>query len=166
MTEWDIRVEYQEPLKAVYAHAFSETPEDDASKILHAWAKKHGLPNKDHKTRMFGRNTYPTDQPEPHGYKLFMRVKNPIKETNDVKNGEILGGYYAILRSTTISQMSESWPALWKWLEESEYLHTGWTKGEHGYETGYEENTNLYDDIPIEECKFNLMIPVTQETTK
>lgn len=95
-----------------------------------------------------------------------MTVKEPIEETNEVKNGEIPGGYYAILRSTTISQMFESWSALWTWLEKSEYTHTGWIKGEFGWESGYKENLSLYDDIPPEEWKFNLLIPVKKKTSK
>ena len=166
MVEWDIRVEYQEPLPAVYAHVLSETPEEDVFEIIWAWASKNGLPNKDRETRMFGRNTYPTDQSEPHGYQLFMTVKEPIDETDEVKNGEILGGYYAVLRSTTVFQMGESCPALWKWIEESEYTHTGWIKGEFGWASGCEENLSLYESLPPEKWKFILMVPVKKKSTQ
>jgi DNA gyrase inhibitor GyrI len=165
MANWDIQVEYQESLIAVYAHVLSENPEKDVSDIIWAWASENGLPSKNKDTRMFGRNTYPTDQPEPHGYQLFATVKCPIDETEEIKNGEIPGGYYAILRSTTISQMSGSWPELWKWLEESDYTHTGWIKGKYGWESGLEENISLYEANPPEEGKFNLLIPVKKKTT-
>jgi DNA gyrase inhibitor GyrI len=108
MADWDIQVEYQEPLIAVYAHVLSETPEKDVSDIIWAWASENGLPSKDKDTRMFGRNTYPTDQPEPHGYQLLMTVKSPVEETEEIRNGEIPGGYYTILRSTTVSKMPKS----------------------------------------------------------
>jgi len=38
---------------------------------MEAWAKPKGLLEKDIGTRVFGRNTYPTDNPEPHGYEFF-----------------------------------------------------------------------------------------------
>jgi len=160
MGEWDIQVEYHGPLLTVYTHVLSETPEEDATEIIMKWAQQNGLPSREKNTRMLGRNTYPTEKPEPHGYMLFLTVDEPIEETLEIKNGEIPGGYYAVLRHSTISEMSKAWPALWKWLEESEYSHTGWIKGEHGWESGLEENINLYDDLSPAECKFNLMIPV------
>lgn len=164
MCDWDIKVEYQEPLLAVYAHVLSETPEEDVSEIIMKWAQGNGLPSKEKDTRMFGCNTYPTKDPEPHGYRLFMTVNEPIDETSEVKNGEIPGGYYAVLRHTTISEMSRSWPALWKWLEDSDYSHTGWSKGDYGWESGFEENISLYENLPPDEWKFKLMIPVKRET--
>lgn len=164
MGDWDISVEYQEPLLAVYAHVLSETPEEDASEILMKWAQENELLSKCKDTRMFGCNTYPTKDPEPHGYKLFITVKEPINETEEVKNGKIPGGYYAILRYTTISEMSRSWPALRKWLVDGDYTHTGWRKGEYGWESGFEENISLYENLPPNEWKFKLMIPVKRKT--
>ena len=162
MSEWIIQIEYQEPLPAIYAHVLSETPEEDVSEIIFNWARENGLLNID--TRIFGRNTYPTEKPEPHGYQLFMTVKEPIEETETIKNGEIPGGYYAVLKYTSISEMPSSWPALWKWLEESEYTHLGWSKEEFGWASGFEENNSLHEDLPPDEWKFKLLIPVKKDT--
>jgi hypothetical protein len=71
------------------------------------------------------------------GYQLFLTVNEPIEVEGEVKKGEIPSGFYAVLRSITISQMSESWPTLWKWLEESDYMHTEWVKGEYGWVDGF-----------------------------
>jgi hypothetical protein len=70
--KWKISVEKREPLRAVYAYALTETPEEDAWKKIQVWAGQKGLLAKEKGTKVFGRNTYPTDNLEPHGYELSL----------------------------------------------------------------------------------------------
>lgn len=78
--------------------------------------------------------------------------------------GEIPRGLYAILKSTNLVGMAKAWPALWKWLENSEYEFTGWRKGEHGWVNGYEEHLNPFEDLPQNEWLFDLLIPIKKKT--
>lgn len=48
-------------MRAAHIHVLSETPEEDAWKKMEAWAKPKVLLEKGN--RVFGRNTYPTDNP-------------------------------------------------------------------------------------------------------
>ena len=57
-------------MHAAYTHSSSNTPEEDAKKRIIEWARSKGLMKKKIDARLFGRNTYPTDKPEPHGYIL------------------------------------------------------------------------------------------------
>lgn len=162
---WKITVDKREPLRTIFAYAFTETPEQDAWKKIQSWAGPKGLLSKEKGTRVFGRNTYPTDKPEPHGYELYITVEETIEVDEELTTGEIPGGLYAVLESTSLEGMAHSWPSLWKWLEESEYEFTGWTKGEHGWVNGYEEHLNPFEDNPPNEWLFNLMIPVKKKST-
>ncbi len=164
-TNWKISVEICKPLKAMCTYAFSETPEEDAWKFLQSWAQPKGLLKKEIGTRIFGRNTYPTDNPEPHGYELYITVNKQQKTDENIMIGEIPGGLYAILESTSLMEIANAWPFLWKWLEESEYEFTGWIKNEHGWVDGFEEHLNPFDEKAPNEWLFNLMIPVKKKNS-
>jgi DNA gyrase inhibitor GyrI len=161
---WKITVKKYESLRAIYTYAFTEAPEEDAWKKIQIWAGPKGLLTREKGTRVFGRNTYPTDNPEPHGYELFITVDELIKVDGDIRLGEIPGGLYAVLMSTSLEDMVQAWPFLWSWLEDSEYVFTGWNKEEHGWVNGYEEHLSPFDGSPPNEWLFNLMIPVNKKT--
>jgi len=134
-----VRLERLEAMRALYTYAFSDTPEEDAEKKIMEWAKSKGLMEKNIEARLFGRNTYPTDKPEPHGYELYLTVPSDIKPEGDLKTREIPGGLYAVLRFKNLYKIGEAWEKMWKWIEESKYEHVGWKKGEHGWIGGFEE---------------------------
>lgn len=157
-------MEKRESLKAVFVYAFTETPEEDAWKKIQKWAGPKGLLSKEKGTRIFGRNTYPTDKPEPHGYELYITVNESVKESRMIMTGEIPGGLYAVLKFTSLEGMAQAWPSLWKWLKKSKYEFSGWRKGEHGWVNGYEEYLNPFEEKPPNEWKFNLMIPIKENT--
>jgi AraC family transcriptional regulator len=162
-SKWTIEVEKWDAIRTVYAYAFTKTPEEDAWKKIIEWAKPKGLLTKEKCVRVFGRNTYPTENPEPHGYELHITVDESIVAEDEIMKGEISGGLYAVLHSTTLEKMAEAWPSLWKWVEESEYEFTGWIKGKHGWVNGYEEYLNPFEEKPPNEWRFNLMIPLKKK---
>ena len=53
-------------------------------------------------------------------------------------------------------EMSIVWPELWKWVENSEYQYIGETKGEYGFELGFEEYLNWYYTF-FEKTKSNMI---------
>jgi len=142
----EVRLERLETMRAAHVHAFSETPEEDAWKKMTTWAKPKGLLKEGLGTRVFGRNTYPTDNPEPHGYEFFLTVGDEVEAEGEIDIREIPGGLYAVLRFEGLENMRDAWERLWKWIEESEHEHVGWSKGEHGWYNGFEEHLNLLEE--------------------
>lgn len=157
-----VRVERLEAMRVAHIHVLSDTPEEDAWRKMEAWARPIGLLNKHVGTRVFGRNTYPTDNPEPHGYEFFLTVDPDIKTEGDIDIKEIPGGLYAVLRFRNLNNIGEAWKHLWKWLEESEYEHLGWRKGDHGWVDGFEEHLNPFDGKPHEEWTFDLRVQLKE----
>jgi DNA gyrase inhibitor GyrI len=161
-----IKLERIKSMRVAYFHEFSENPEEDAWIKLESWAKEKGLLEENSNTRIFGRNTYPTENPEPHGYGYFITITPEIKTEKDIFIRIIPGGLYAVLKCEGLEKLGESWGNLWKWVNESEYKYIGETKGENGFELGYEEHLNWY---PImvkkreEKFVFNLMIQLWEE---
>ena len=144
----EVRLERLETMRAAHVHVFSESPEEDAWKKLASWAKPRGLLEEGIGTRVFGRNTYPTDKPEPHGYEFFLTVGPDVEPEGDIDMREIPGGLYAVLRFRDLDNMKDAWQHLWNWINESEYEHIGWRKGEHGWCNGFEENLNPLERSP------------------
>lgn len=148
--EMEVRLERLETMRAAYTHAFSQRPEEDAWKKIEACAKLKELLEENSGTRVFGRNTYPTNNPEPHGYEFFLTVGPDIKPEGDIEIREIPGGLYAVLRFRDLDNIREAWERLWKCIKESKYDHVDWQKGEHGWFNGYEELLNPLEESPNE----------------
>jgi hypothetical protein len=85
LKEMEIRVERLEALSALYTCAFSDTPEEDAPKESMKLTKASRLIERFSGTRLFGRNIYPTDKPEPHGFELYLTIHEEIKPERDPK---------------------------------------------------------------------------------
>ena len=63
-------------------------------------------------------------------------------------------------------EMSTKWPELWKWVENSEHQYIGETKGEYGYELGFEEYLNWYSTLVEKNTinmKFDLMLQLREK---
>lgn len=138
----EIRLERLETMRVAHVHVLSETPEEDAWEKMVAWAKPRGLLEYGSGTRVFGRNTYPTDAPEPHGYEFFLTLVTDIEAEGEIDIQEIEGGLYAVLRFEDIEKIRDAWGQLWNWIKESEHEHIGWRNGEHGWYDGFEEHLN------------------------
>jgi DNA gyrase inhibitor GyrI len=170
--DWIIHLRKIEPKRAAYTHSSSETPEEDTWNKMTKWAKTRSLHTKESGTRVLGRNTYPTNNPEPHGYQLFLTIDQTIKAEDEIKIDEIPGGTYAVLSSTSIDRISEAWKSLWCWIEDTGYEFTGWIKGEYGWVNGFEERLNPFDDEPMSEFddepmsewRFDLWIPLKEKS--
>ena len=162
MKEMEVRVERLEAMRTAHTHVLSDTPEEDAGKKIMEWAEPKGLLEKGSGARLFGRNTYPTDNPEPHGYEFFLTVGPDIEPEGEIEIRGISGGLYAVLRFKDLNHIGEAWSYLWKWIEESEYEHIGWQKGEHGWVNGFEEHLNWYEQKPQNEWIFDLWVQLKE----
>ena len=125
--EMKVRIDRLETMRAAHIHVLSETPEEDAWKKMVAWAKPKGLLEKG--ARVFGRNTYPTDNPEPHGYEFFLTVGPNIEPDGDIDIRQIPGGLYAVLRFKNLDNIGNAWEHLWNWIKENKYEYIQCRKG-------------------------------------
>jgi DNA gyrase inhibitor GyrI len=161
MRDMDVRIERRTTLHAIYIHALSDTPEEDAMNRIITWAEAKGLHQAQVKPRLFGRNSYPTDNPEPHGYECFLTVSSEYRPQGDFRVVEIDGGVYAVLRFTNLFNIQDAWQHLWNWIKEHDYEHSGMTKGKHGWVNGFEEYRNWYEHKPPDEWEFDLWAQLT-----
>ena len=162
MTELRVRLERLQPMRTACTHAFSDTPEEDAWKKIEEWAKPKRLLQKAVRTRIFGRNTYPTDNPEPHGYEFYLTVSPDTEPERDIKISEMPSGLYAVLRFEDLGKIREAWEQLWNWTKENGYEHMGWKKGEHGWYNGFEEHLNWYEKKAPNEWVFDLWVQLKE----
>ena len=151
----EVRLETLEPMRAVHVHALSENPEEDAGKEIMGWAQSMGLLKEGSGSRLFGRNTFPTSEPEPHGYELYLTIGEDV-DAGGIDVGQIPGGLYAVLRFTNLENIGAAWKRLFSWIEEGEYQHVGWKKGEHGWADGFEEHLDFWEEKPQSEWTFDL----------
>jgi len=156
----EVRLESLESTPAAYVHAGGDNPEEDASAAISAWGIPRGLYDRGSSSRLFGRNTYPTDKPEPHGYEFFLTLDRPAGEDPGIgiEIREIPGGLYAVLRITGLENIGKAWTQLFEWVEASEHQHVGWRREDKGWVGGFEEHLNFSEALPPSEWVFDLWV--------
>lgn len=157
----EVRLERLSAMRAAHVHSFSESPEEDAWRKIETWARSIGLFEESLGTRVFGRNTYPTTEPEPHGYEFFLTVSYDVELEDGIDVLEIPHGLYAVLRVESLDNLGEAWERMWNWIGESEHEHVGWRKGEHGWCDGFEENLTPLEKDP-EKWVFDLWVKLRE----
>ncbi len=125
----EVRLERLETMRTLYAHALSETPEEDAASKVRGWAEPRGLLDEGSGARHFGRNTYPTNDPGPHGYESYITIGPDVEAEDGLESWEIPGGLYAALRFKGLENITEAWGRIHGWIEESEYEKVDWRRG-------------------------------------
>jgi len=153
-------------MRAAFFYDLSDSPEENAWKKAEKWAKSKGLIEKDSTIRIFGRNIYPTENPEPHGYGFFVTITPDIEVDKDIRIRLIPGGLYAVARCEGLEQMGSVWDKLWKSFEEGKYKYIGETRGENGFELGFEEHLNWYPALVEKDYSkmiFDLMLQLWEE---
>ncbi len=143
------------------SYSLSATPEEDATKTLMEWAKNKRLLDKGG-ARLFGRNTFPTDKPEPRGYELHLTIDENLKTNADTETSEVPAGLYAVLRFRDLRNINLAWEKLWLWIEKSVYEQAGWYKGNHGWVNGFEEQVNWQEQKPPTEWIFDLWVQLKE----
>lgn len=70
-------------MRVAYYRTYSKTPENDAFKVLQAWAERAGLSGEGSKYRVFGFDTPDSKyRDEVYGYEVWMTVDNDIVNDN------------------------------------------------------------------------------------
>ncbi|MCW4001065.1 MAG: GyrI-like domain-containing protein [Candidatus Bathyarchaeota archaeon] len=146
------------PMHAAYVYSLSQNPEEEALSKITQLKISGGLGG-----RLFGRNIYPTDQPEPHGYEYYLTVEDKGKLKVQPIVGEVPGGLYAVLDGVGLFSLSEDWKKLFMWVEASGYGPLGVKKGVHGWvNSAFEEFINWQEQKPPNEWVFRLMVQVKE----
>ncbi|MCX9088573.1 MAG: GyrI-like domain-containing protein [Candidatus Methanoperedens sp.] len=145
-----------QPLKIPFDHVL-----DSSFNISLAWAKPKGL-LLEKGARVFGRNTYPTDNPEPHGYEFFLTVGRDIESDGDIDMRQIPGGLYVVLRFKNLENIGNAREHLWNWIKENKYEYIGMRKGDHGWFNGFEEQINWHEGMPPNEWVFDLWVQLRE----
>ncbi len=160
MDEIEVRLERLRTMRTAHVQVLSDVSEEDAGKKIMEWAERKGLFRKG--VRLFGRNTYPTDNPEPHGYEFFLTIGPDVKPEGEIDIQEIPSGLYAVLRFMDLDKIGDAWRKLWGWIEESKHEFIGWKKGEYGWVDGYEEHLNWQEKKPQTEWIFDLWVQLKE----
>jgi len=158
VNEMEVRIEQLNSMRAAYIHSSSNTPEEDAILKMMEWAKAKGI-DKKAGLRLFGRNTYPDERPQPRGYELYLIVDEKTL-CEGIETANLPGGTYAVLRFKNLSNIGFAWKKLWDWIEKSDHEHAGWQKGIHGWVGGFEEQLNWQTTLPKTDWVFDLWVPL------
>ena len=125
-------------------------------------ATSKGLIGKNSVSRLFGRNTYPTDNPGPHRCEFYLTDESDFKPDGDLEVSEIPSGLHAVLMLKNLYNIKEAYTKLWKWIEESPYEHIGWKQGNHGWVGNFEEHLNWKEENPQTEWFFDLWVKLKE----
>ncbi len=154
-----------EPKEAVRNYAYSQNSEEDAWNPIVIWAREEGLFHENSGCRFFGRNVYPTKDPNPHGYEIFLTIPGNLSHSpkGELELAEFPGGKFAMLRITGIEQIQSGWQSLSDWVQASNYAQASIGKISDGWVLGFEERVDWYnEDNPYTEWVFNLMLPLKE----
>jgi DNA gyrase inhibitor GyrI len=148
------------PLQAAYVYSLSQPPEEEALTKILEYAKASGLTQE--KSRLFGRNIYLTDKPEPHGYEYYL-TSDSIKTKGEVATGEVSGGSYAVLEIKKLFSIGEGWLKLFSWVEANGHQPVGVSIGKYGWvNSAYEELLDWQQQKPPTEWRLRLWIQLRE----
>ncbi len=162
MVSIELKMERLKSLRAANVQSQSGNPEEDALQQILEYAKQSGLMDNPN-ARLFGRNFYPTDQPEPHGYEFYLTVNGDIKPSGEVALRIIPEGLYATIRVKGVFEIPQGWKALFAMVESSGYKQVGVSKQSYGWvNAGFEELINWQQQVPPTEWVFNLWLQLKE----
>jgi hypothetical protein len=141
---------------AAHLYSLNQPPEEEALNAALQYANNNGLTDKT--ARLFGRNIYLTDKPEPHGYEYFLTEDNPKSAV-----GEVVGGLYAVIEVENLFTLTEGWRALAEWVESNGYKPVGIKTDPHGWvNSAYEELLDWQQLKPPTEWRFRLWLQLQE----
>jgi|GEM_PF-1030436 len=117
-------------------------PEADALEKILEYAKTNVLTDKSG-VRLFGRNFYPFEQPEPHGYEFYLTLDENVNPSQEFIVQNMFEGLYATLRVRGVAGIPNGWHALFSMVESAGYVPVGVCRQMYGWVTaGFEEIVN------------------------
>jgi effector-binding domain-containing protein len=158
----EVKMERLKPMRAAHVLSQSSAPEEDAQRKILEYAKLNGLMYKPD-ARLFGRNFYPTDKPEPHGYEYYLTIEDEAKPSVEITVKSVPEGLYAVVRVKSVFEIPQGWKNLFSMVEASGYKQVGVSKEEYGWvNAGFEEHVNWQQEKPPTEWIFNLWVKLKE----
>lgn len=137
-------------------------PEGDAFQQIFEYAKNNNLVTKPG-VRLFGRNFYPTNQSEPHGYEYYLTVEGDVKPSREVVIRNIPEGLYASMRIKGVFEIPRGWKALFNMVEASGYKQAGVFRRVYGWvNAGFEEVVNWQQQVDPADWVINLWLQLKE----
>ena len=111
------------PLRVISFHAQdSETPEDDAWKMLESYAKPKGLFDYPHLHQIYGfNNPNPTKDKKTYGYEFWLTITDNYEVEPDLHIKNHQGGLYGVLSVRGVQNITNQWHKLLEIIKGSSY---------------------------------------------
>ena len=122
MTRPDVRIMDLPPMRVASALGYGTEPENQAGKMIVAFARSIGLEPGDEGYRTFGSNNpNPTPGSPNYGYEMWLVVGPDVEARPPIEIKRIPGSKYAVTRFTGLSHIGNTWRELVAWFEDSPY---------------------------------------------
>lgn len=106
---------------ACYCHQ-SASPENDATAVLHRWAKAQGYIDQA-STRWFGfNNPSPTPGQAVYGYEVWVTLPEEVQPPAPIEAKRFGGGLYAVIPAF-MDEIPERWQKLVQWLKDNTHQY-------------------------------------------
>ncbi|MFC1587840.1 effector binding domain-containing protein [Planctomycetota bacterium] len=156
------------PMQVVSFHVKeSETPEEDAWKLLEAWAKPQMLFDNPSLHQVFGfNNPIPKEGDTLRGYEFWLTVPEGVSvNTEGVRTKQFAGGHYAVTAVKGVQNILAVCTKLYHWIKEHEKYKLGYPPGydfENGPSLELEHNLNPSAADPAN-MLLDYYLPVTEK---
>ncbi len=132
MSEIAVRIERMPALRVAWVRSFGTTPEQDAWRLLSAWAGPAGLLSDTVAHPVFGFNS-PAAAPDTleHGYEFWLAIDGGTQPPDPIGVKDFEGGLYAVTACQLGPTMRDSWKALLRWVHRSPHR---WRRDTHELE--------------------------------
>ncbi len=132
MAELEVRIERLRPMRVAWVRSVGTSPEQDAWRLLSAWAGPAGLLTDPVAHPVFGFNNPAAAPGVPeYGYEFWLAVDADVQLPSSIGVKEFEGGLYAITSCQLGPAMPEVWKALLRWVHTSQFR---WRRTTHELE--------------------------------
>lgn len=139
----------------------SDSPEDDCTKVMHAFIQKHQLDQK-LGFRHFGfNNPDPTKDNPIYGYEIWATIPKDLEVPAPLVRKEFRGGLFVSI-PTKMNEIGERWGQLWEWVQQNRDFELDWAPDHdrRGLEECIDYAFFMQDDIDFSHKQLDLLMPV------
>lgn len=154
MSEIDVQIKRLRPMRMLSSYGYGKEPETVAWQKLIEFSVEMGIYDTENPPATFGfNNPNPSDGTPNYGYEIWLPVDDDIEPKGDLRIVDFHGGLYGVTTFNNLFNIGKVWGELVKWRETSKYM-----PGPHQCL----EELLTSPEIPPEEYRFNLYIPIAE----
>jgi DNA gyrase inhibitor GyrI len=151
MNDLVVRIIRLSPMRVASVRVVSENPERDAWEKLVRWAGPKGLLKRPETHPVFGfNNPNPSPYHKEYGYEFWIEIGPDVEPEEDIEIKQFQGGAYAVATCPEISMISETYRALWDWVEANK----------HRWRPTHELEKLLNTEAPLNDLVMDLYLPI------